>query len=78
LTRSAVSGQSPPWELTRRDRQEHRRKAQRILQDARNQIDKQEYDRARALCRLLIERYADLPEGEQAVEIMESLQWKGD
>lgn len=65
-------------ELTRRDKLEHRRKAQRILQDARKQIQERRYEQARALCRLLIERYAELPEGEQAVEIMKSLQWKGD
>jgi len=78
LRRDLAQSSEVERELTRRDRQEHRRKAQRILQDAHKQIDEQKYDRARALCRLLIERYADLPEGEQAVEIMESLQWKGD
>jgi hypothetical protein len=52
--------------------------ARRMLAEARKLMELRDYDRARAKCRIVSERYADLPEGREAARLLEELLWTGD
>lgn len=78
LRRSLQADPAVVRRLAIRASEARHREAWRLLEQAQKLIAEKQTGRARSVCRLLKEGYADLPQGQRAAVLLRNIEWSGD